>query len=64
MLRVYVLRDNQPHQLAECEDESLAFTLRTLRDEGQITTEAVGVLDKPDADERGRWLLDPFVRRG
>lgn len=44
-------------ELAQCDDESLTFTLRTLTEEGQITSEHdVGVLDI----ESCSWLVSPY----
>lgn len=44
-------------EVARCDDEALAFTLRTLHEEGQITSmNDVGVLDR----ESLYWLVSPY----
>lgn len=44
-------------ELARCDDDALAFCLRTLIEEGQITsTDDVGVLDH----ESCSWMISPY----
>jgi len=44
-------------EIARCDDEALAFTLRTLHEEGQIhSMNDVGVLDL----EACYWLISPY----
>ena len=59
-LGVYVLNEHdEPQPLAECNDDSLAFCLRTLTDEGQITNASeVGILT---LDTR-KWLVNPWPK--
>ena len=65
MIHVYELRDGEPHPIAECIDDALAFTLRTLRDERQLTASSkIGILDRPDADGPGVWLVNPWAAGG
>lgn len=53
----------KPKQIASCEGDSLAFTLDTLRDEGQIDDDSrIGILYRPDAEQAGRWLVNPYAR--
>lgn len=61
-IRIYVLRDDRPHCLAMCEEDALGFTLRTMKEEGQILDgDCVGILDRPDGDELpGYWLVNPW----
>ncbi len=45
-------------EVARCDDDALAFTLRTLVEEGQINeTNDVGVLDR----ESCSWLINPYA---
>ncbi len=57
-LGIYTLTDQgDPQPLAECDDDSLAFCLRTLTEEGQITSASeVGILT---LDSR-QWLINPW----
>lgn len=59
-LGVYLLNDEgDPMPLAECDDDSLGFCLRTLAAEGQITYgDDVGILE---LNER-KWLINPWTR--
>lgn len=58
---VYVIRLGQACPLASCDDDCLGFTLRTLYDEGQLTSlSVVGILFRPDGQERGEWLVNPY----
>ncbi len=62
-LKVYVVRDGEPRELAACDDDSLGFTLRTLVDERQIRAfDKVGILDRPDGEQTGRWLVSPYAK--
>lgn len=45
------------HELARCDDDALAFTLRTLHEEGQVTPlDDLGILDL----ESCFWLVSPY----
>ena len=57
-LGVYVLNDDgDPQPLAECDDDSLGFCLRTLHEEGQITADSeVGIL----ALDSRQWICNPW----
>ena len=56
-LAIYVLRDDEPYQVASCDDDALGFTLRTLTEERQITcNDMVGVLT---LDTR-QWIVNPW----
>lgn len=51
-----------PKQIAACDGDSLAFTLDTLREEGQITEDSrIGILYRPDPEQPGRWLVNPYA---
>ena len=69
MTRMAEQYDNQPlaihaldahggtRELARCDDEALAFTLRTLHEEGQVSSmDDIGVLDL----ESCFWLVSPY----
>ena len=44
-------------ELARCDDDALAFTLRTLHEEGQVSSmDDIGVLDL----ESCFWLVSPY----
>lgn len=61
---IYVRRgpENLPYLIAECEEDALAFTLRTLLNEGQLTQDSrVGILYRPDAQRPGIWLVNPWA---
>lgn len=52
-----------PKQLAGCHGDSLAFTLDTLREEGQIDDDTrIGILYRPDPEQPGVWLINPYAR--
>lgn len=57
-LRIYVLDTEARHrQIAECGDESLAFTLRTLIGEGQIACNSeIGIFDL----RTRAWIVNPW----
>jgi len=57
-LAVYVLdNEGDHHRIAECDDDSLAFCLRTLTDEGQITCASeVGIFTL----DTHAWLVNPW----
>lgn len=45
-------------EVARCDDEALAFTLRTLHEEGQLDeTCDVGILDRASLF----WLVNPYM---
>ena len=69
MARMAEQYDNQPlaihaldaygasREIARCDDEALTFTLRTLHEEGQITSmDDIGILDL----ESCSWLVSPY----
>jgi hypothetical protein len=52
-----------PQHVATCDGDSLAFTLDTLREERQIDDDTrIGILYRPDAEQPGRWLVNPYAR--
>lgn len=53
-----------PRLIASCDGDSLAFTLDTLRAEGQIDGDTrLGILVRCDGDVApGRWLVNPYAR--
>ena len=65
--KVYLLVAGDLRRVAECDDDSLGFTLLTLSAEGQLDGGRVGVMyRRDDTPERGSWLINPFgptVRR-
>jgi hypothetical protein len=73
MIHIYALRrvdagpmgaeKTEPFEVASCFDDSLTFALRTLVEEGQLTADSrVGILDRPDSEARGVWLVNPWAR--
>lgn len=52
-----------PKQIAACDGDSLAFTLDTLHEEGQIVSDSrIGIMHRPDAEKPGTWLVNPYAR--
>lgn len=52
-----------PEEIASCDGDSLAFTLDTLRAEGQINDDArIGILYRPDPERPGIWIVNPYAR--
>lgn len=54
---------SSPRQIAACHGDSLAFTLDTLHEEGQIDDDArIGIMHRPDAKQPGTWLINPYAK--
>jgi hypothetical protein len=54
---------DQPYPVASCDGDSLAFTLRTLVAERQLTADSrIGILYRPDADGPGVWIVNPWAK--
>lgn len=52
-----------PRKIAACDGDSLAFTLDTLHEEGQITSDSrIGILHRPDPEKPGTWLINPYAK--
>ena len=63
-LAIYVLRDDEPYQVASCDDDALGFTLRTLTEERQITcNDMVGIFSLDGTWLISPWPASPFGRR-
>lgn len=54
---------SKPHHIASCHGDSLAFTLQTLQEEGQIVQSSkVGIMYRPALEETGVWLVNPWAK--
>lgn len=64
-MRIYTRVGGDLRCIAACADaESLGVALVTLAADGEFDGKLVGVMDRPDADEPGRWLFRPFAPWG
>jgi hypothetical protein len=58
---VYRVVAGEPIEVASTSRDGIGLALVTLRDEGQLTDDdRVGILDRRDDDEHGRWVVNPF----
>lgn len=63
-IRIYVLDEGAfgPRCVASCDEDAVIFTIRTLREERQITDgDCIGILERDDDDETGVWLVNPWT---
>lgn len=65
MIHIYTVAaglNGYPHEIAWCEEDALGMTLRVLREERQLTNNSrVGILQQPDAEGPGVWLVNPWA---
>lgn len=60
--RIYVLRDDEPHELCSTSRDGLGLALATMVTEGEITGgDRVGILYRPDEERPGLWLVNPWA---
>lgn len=62
--RVYVVDEHGAARCkATCDDDSLGFCLLTLQEEGEFGPLRVGIMHRPDPDETGQWIVNPYGGR-
>lgn len=60
-LRIYRVRGGlAPICLATCGADSLGFALMTLAEEGEFDGWRVGIMHRPDPQQQGNWIINPY----
>lgn len=49
-----------PRLIASTDQDGIGIALITLAREGELDGVSVGVLDRPDGEEVGTWIINPY----